>query len=84
MIGQAIDQVQNEQMIYHCAYEPIHRGLYRLLPLLEQRQEVCKRYLELKSKEEPDVQGEYFKEVIDRINRQIELVLNIPDKQQNT
>ncbi len=43
-VGQAINLVKQQENIEKSAFTPIHLYIARLIPYLEQRQEIAKRY----------------------------------------
>lgn len=75
-MGQAIDTNGQEQYINDMAYRPIHTYLADIIPYLVQRLEMAKSIQNITDNEHINA----IKEMINYTNKEIKIILNIPNE----
>lgn len=74
-MGEAINIVNLELSMHTAAFTPIHKFIYQLIPYLEQRKQVCDKYINWNNKTEDDARN--LIECKNHIDNNIKQILGI-------
>lgn len=69
------EAIDDKQSIHNNTYLPIHKYIQNIIPYLEQRQEVCKKFTGILGKDANI--DKQFEDLVEHINKELCKILNI-------